>query len=136
MQDYSTLSDVELFSLVTWREARGEGFIGMLAVAWVIWHRHIAWNKPLREVILGTNQFQSMTVDEYPTSPVQGDVQYIQAQDIVGRVMSGTIQDPTEGSLYYYNPKTANSPWFTKFIVGDPREHPQTVIIGHQTFYK
>ena len=135
MQDYSTLSDVELFSLVVWREARGERYIGMLAVAFVIWHRHTAWSKTLREVILDTNQFTSMSDPNAP-EPQPGDLQDQQAKDIIGRVMSGTIQDPTVGALYYWNPNTGSSPWFEKFIVGDKKDHPQTAVIGHHVFYK
>lgn len=124
-----------LFALCLWREARGEGVEGMRAVAWVIWNRSRAWDRTIHDVIMGPNQFTSMTVDRNPPNPEPDDIQMAEAAVIVKDILSSAdTLDPTKGALYYYNPRTADSPWFTKNIVESPN-HPATVTIGNQEFF-
>lgn len=130
-----TPEEEALCALCIWREARGEGPLGMQAVAWVIWNRHIKWGKTVYDVIMGPNQFTSMTVEKNPPSPPPGDPQYNQAFQIVSGIQSGAVNDPTNGSCYYYNPTTADSPWFVNHIVNDPENHPLMAKIGRQEFF-
>jgi spore germination cell wall hydrolase CwlJ-like protein len=130
------MSETDLFALCIWREASGEGHMGMLAVAWVIWNRTIRWKKTLTQVIMGPNQFTSMSVDKNPRNPGPGDPQYADAREIVAQVMAGVVQDPTDGTCYYANLAIATSGWFFYHIVNDAVNHPQVAEIGQHTFFK
>src|ERR1700733_2224254 len=93
-----------LYALCIWREARGEGVAGMRAVAWVIWNRSRAWHKTIHDVIMGPNQFTSMTVDPNPPNPEPDDLQMSEAAVIVNNLLS--LRDtlaPTKGALSYYS---------------------------------
>lgn len=130
------MSEADLFALCLWREARGEGHVGMLAVAWVIQNRAVRWRDSIQQVILAPNQFTSMSVEQNPPNPGANDPQYADAQQIVAEVMSGAGQDPTNGGCYYANLATATSGWFFDHIVADTVNHPMTAQIGKHTFYK
>jgi spore germination cell wall hydrolase CwlJ-like protein len=130
------------WSLCLWREARGEGHEGMRAVAWVIQNRSKAWGKSILEVLMGPNQFTSMTEQKQPDGtwkfifPADADPQWEDARQIVGNLITGADKDdPTDGALYYANLVTATSGWFFRNIV-ESHEHPHTVKIGHHDFYK
>lgn len=129
------MSEAELFSLCIWREASGEGHEGMLAVAWVIWNRTISWKKTLTEVIMGQNQFTSMSVEKNPRNPHAGDAQHADAQQIVSDVMSGAMLDPIHGACYYANLRISSSGWFFDHIVKDTVHHPVAAVIGKHTFF-
>lgn len=105
----------------------------MLAVAWVIWNRHLRWREALQAVILGKNQFTSMAGAGPEIKP--NDPQMADARTIVSQVMAGAVQDPTNGACYYENASTADSPWFDKHIVADITNHPLTAKIGRHEFY-
>lgn len=118
----------------------------MLAVAWNIWNRHIHWNKSLTQVIMGPNQFTSMSVEKNPRNPGPGDPQYADAEHIVAEIMSGAVQDPTNGGLYYANldsvraanvaeGRPAESGWFFDHIVKDSVHHPVAAVIGKHSFF-
>lgn len=134
--------DQNTWALCLWREARGEGFQGMRAVAWVISNRSALWDRSIRDVIMGKNQFTSMVEQKLPDGtwgfefPPDGDVQWKEAQQIVVAIAHGVdASDPTSAALYYANLATATSGWFFDNIVKSV-EHPRTVVIGHHTFFK
>jgi spore germination cell wall hydrolase CwlJ-like protein len=131
------------WSLCLWREARGEGHEGMRAVAWVIDNRSKAWGKSILEVLMQPNQFTSMRDKKQPDGtwkfefPPDADPQWEDARQIVGNLLTGQdTEDPTDGALFYYNPQTADSSWFTRNIADNPKDHPQTVTIGRHVFFK
>lgn len=134
--------DQNTWALCLWREARGEGFLGMRAVGWTIYNRSVAWEKSIRDVVMGKNQFTSMVEQKLPDGswgfefPPDGDVQWKEAQQIVAALAHGVdTTDPTMGALYYANLLTATSGWFFDNIVNSA-EHPRTVTILHHTFFK
>lgn len=140
-----TDEEAELYRKCVWREASGEGHIGMLAVAWNIWNRHIHWNQSLTTVIMTPNQYTSMHMKN-PRDPKLGDPQYADAAQIIGMVSSGQVPDPTNGGLYYANLDSvraanvaeglpAESGWFFKHIVNDHKNHPQVAVQGRHTFF-
>lgn len=130
------MTEAELFALCIWREASGESHLGMLAVAWVIWNRHIRWNETLTGVIMGPNQFTSMTVEKNPRNPGPNDPQYADAQQIVSKIMSGFAgTDPTNGACYYANLRISTSGWFFDHIVKDTVHHPVSAEMGQHTFF-
>lgn len=121
------------FAKCLWGEARGEGYCGMMAVACVIWNRHLRWNQTVEQVVTGKNQFTSMA-DGGP-NPAQNDPQYMQAVAIANGFYAGPVEDITNGSCYYFNPATADSPWFTNNIVDKPDLHPMKAVIGKHHFF-
>lgn len=135
MLDRNDLPDV---ALCAWKEARGQGQEGMAAVVCVLFNRARAWGKSLHDTVYQRNQFTSMSVPsdpEYSLKPRAGDPQYALCLTLAGEVFDGTQPDITGGALYYWNPRTANSPWFSQHIAGDPINHPQRATIGDQVFY-
>lgn len=136
--------DKYIMALCIWREAGGDGVDGMTAVAWVIQNRFNAkfdGASTILDVITEKNQFSSLTVlgdrmtVKWPRSnSAQADLSaWAAAQQIVLNLSTST--DPTNGALYYYNPKTATSSWFTQNIAHSPN-HPQTAEIKSQVFFK
>lgn len=130
--------DLPTVALTTWKEARGQGELGMFAVTCVIFNRAEKWNKSLHDICYQRNQFTSMSVlgdPEYNLEPAAGDKQYTFCLTIATAMNEGQMHDITGGSLYYYNPKTANSEWFTKNIAGDPLQHPLKATIRDQEYF-
>jgi spore germination cell wall hydrolase CwlJ-like protein len=123
-----------LLAICMWREARGEGTNGMLAVGCVIRNRAEAWHQPIRDVIVGHDQFSSMTVKGDANTvlyPIAGDAVFGLAADIT----DGTQEDLTEGALYYADEAQVTSEWYRVHVMADPA-HPVTVVIGRHTFRK
>src|SRR5690242_15490008 len=97
-----TATDRNTWALCLWREARGEGYAGMRAVAWVIFNRSTRWSKTIREVIMGRNQFTSMVEQKMPDGswgfefPPDADPQWAEAQRIVVAIDDESdASDPT-----------------------------------------
>ena len=139
--------DLDNMALAVWREARGEGELGMQAVANVIKNRANAWEKnctsPLHNVIYQRNQFTSMSVStdpEYNLQPKLSDAQYDYAASICVPILTGQMEDITHGALYYAYLKAATSGWFSEIISGPDGKgtpaHPLVATIGRQSFYK
>ena len=123
-----------LLALVMLREARGEGLDGMRAVAHVIANRvHAKWGD-WEQVILGKNQFSSMTVlgdSQTIWYPTEDQIEPI--LEIAEKVMNGTdLDDPTHGAVYYANLANVTSGWF-KTHIADVK--PVTAVVGHHTFF-
>jgi spore germination cell wall hydrolase CwlJ-like protein len=121
-----------LLALVIWREASGEGEVGMLAVGHVIANRVFHWSRSWHDVILGQNQFSSMTIKgdgQTVKYPALGDPVF----DIAESVYAGFSRDNTGGALYYANEEVVGVGWYRDHIILSP-EHLVTVIIGRHTF--
>lgn len=99
-------SDVELLARVIHGEARGEPFIGQVAVGAVVINRVLSSYFPntFREVIYQNRQFSAVADGQIKLRP--GSSSYRAARE----ALRGT--DPTMGSMYYYNPRTANYQWW------------------------
>ncbi len=99
--------ELELLAKAINGEARGESFMGQVAVGAVIINRVLSNYFPdtFAEVIYQPNQFSAVTDGQINLKPTR--TSYQAAREAV----KGT--DPTMGSLYYYNPRTAkNKRWF------------------------
>jgi len=136
--------DVQNAVLCVWKEARGDGYEGMDAVAHVIFNRVGAPGFPsgLHEVIYAKNQFSSMSISTDPefNLPAPGPTDpeypsYLDATNIVNAIVAGADNDPTNGALYYANLKESTSGWFFRHIAEDSANHPLRATIGHQAFY-
>ena len=130
--------------LCVWKEARGDGYAAMNAVAHVIFNRigTQGFASTLHEVSYGKNQFSSMSISTDPeynlAAPSVTDrdyASYLAATNIVNAVAAGTDSDPTNGALYYANLKESTSGWFFRHIVNDPVNHPLRATVGHQVLY-
>ena len=131
--------DIAMLAFVVWKEASGEGVAGMEAVAHVIWNRSKKYGTSVYTQCVAKNQFSSITIKGDPGTvrwATETDPMWIEAQQIAQN-FANTSQpnDPTKGALYYENPKTATSGWFTANIVNNPMQHPRTAIIGNHVFY-
>ncbi|MCF8000902.1 MAG: cell wall hydrolase [Halanaerobiales bacterium] len=107
-------SAIEIMARTIHGEARGEPYMGQVAVGAVIINRVLSNQFPdnIRDVVYQTNQFTAVADGQINYTP--NNTAYRAAKEALEGV------DPTMGSLYYYNPKTAeNKKWFNtrKFVV-------------------
>lgn len=115
-------NDYQLLARVISAEARGEPFEGQVAVGAVVLNRVESPSFPdtVAGVIYQPGAFSCIDNGQF-SQPV-ADSCYRAAQD----ALNGW--DPTNGSLYYYNPVTAQSAWI--------RQRPILLKIGKHVFCK
>jgi len=141
MLRFDTIRDTEIMELAMtmWREARGEGAQGMLAVGCVIRNRKLRWGGSFWQQVTARNQFSAMTylgdsqTIKWP-SPV--DSAWHEAIELAKSIYLGSVADATGGAIYYHNPR-ASTPggWFERNIVGQPSKFKRTATIGRHEFY-
>ena len=113
-------ADVQLLARLIYGEARGESYVGQVAVGAVVMNRIKSSSFPntMSGVIYQSYAFTA--VDDGQINLTPNATAKKAAQD----AMNGW--DPTYGALYYYNPATATSGWiFTR---------KTTVTIGNHVF--
>lgn len=100
--------DIDLLARAIHGEARGEPFIGQVAVGAVIINRVLSSYFPdtFYEVIYQKGQFSA--VDDGQINLPPNRTAYRAAME----ALKGT--DPTMGALYFYNPRTAKNQWWFK----------------------
>ena len=104
-----TREDVQFLARAIYAEARGETFIGQVAVGAVIINRLKSGKFPrtIREVVMqkngGTFQFSPVKDGSINLDPDETAI-YAAIRAIEGH-------DPTNGALYFYNPETASDRW-------------------------
>lgn len=98
-------SDLELLARCVYGEARGEPYVGKVAVAAVVLNRVRSASFPstIAGVIYQPGAFTAVSDGQFYLTP-DADA-YRAARD----ALNGW--DPTYGCIYYYNPKTAKSAW-------------------------
>jgi N-acetylmuramoyl-L-alanine amidase len=98
-------SDYNLLARVISAEARGEPYVGQVAVGAVILNRvqHPSFPNSVPGVIYQPGAFTCLTDGQF-NQPVASSA-YRAAQDAING------WDPTNGAIYYYNPATATSSW-------------------------
>ncbi len=98
-------SDLELLAHCVYGEARGEPYVGQVAVAAVILNRvrHASFPNTVAGVIYQPAAFTAVSDGQFYLTP-NADA-YRAARD----ALNGW--DPTYGCIYYYNPATAKSQW-------------------------
>lgn len=113
-------NDLYLLAKVISAEARGEPYIGQVAVGAVILNRikHPSFPNTLAGVVYQPGAFTCMT-DGQINEPI-ADSAYRAAKD----AMNGS--DPSGGAIYYFNPATATSAWI--------RSRPLITVIGNHRF--
>ena len=118
----SNSSDVNLLARAIYGEARGEPYVGQVAVAAVILNRVKSSQFPntISGVIYQSGAFDAVSDGQINLTP--DSTAKKAAQD----ALNGW--DPTYGAIYYFNPSTATNKWIW------PR--PMTVTIGKHRFCK
>lgn len=111
---------VELLARLINGEARGEPYEGQVAVGAVILNRVKSPEFPntIAGVIYQKGQFSCVTDGQFDQPMEEGTTVYKAAQD----AMNGS--DPTNGALYFYNPKKTKSKWLYSLpVVATIGEH-------------
>ena len=98
-------SEVELLARLIHGEARGEPYVGMVAVGAVVLNRVKSSRFPntIAGVIYQTGAFDAVADGQINLEPNE------QSRRAARDALNGW--DPTGGCLYYYNPATATSKW-------------------------
>lgn len=97
----------DLTALCLWREARGEGLIGMQAVANVIANRAAKRKTSCDEEVMRAWQFSSMTAEgdsQLLLFPNGADESWRKAQQLAAAAKATTLIDLTHGATLYYAP--------------------------------
>ena len=98
-------TELTLLARLVSGEARGEPYIGQVAVAAVVLNRvkHAAFPNTISGVIFQSGAFDAVWDGQFDMEP--SDSCYRAARD----AMNGW--DPTGGCVFYYNPRTATNAW-------------------------
>ena len=113
-------SDVALLARLIYGEARGESYVGQVAVGAVVMNRIKSASFPNTMAGVIYQSYAFTAVDDGQINLTPNATARKAAQD----AMNGW--DPTYGALYYYNPATATSSWIFS--------RKTTVTIGNHVF--
>lgn len=115
-------NDYNLLARIISAEARGEPYLGQVAVGAVILNRveHPSFPDTVSGVIYQNGAFTCLTDGQFYKAVSQSA--YNAARDALNGL------DPSGGAIYYYNPKTATSKWI--------RSRPVITTIGNHVFCK
>ncbi|MBQ8426515.1 MAG: spore cortex-lytic enzyme [Clostridia bacterium] len=115
-------SDVALLTRLIYGEARGESYVGQVAVGAVVMNRIKSASFPntMSGVIYQSYAFTAVNDGQINLTP------NATARKAALDAMNGW--DPTYGAIYYYNPRTATSQWIFS--------RQTTVTIGNHVFAK
>ena len=118
----SNSSNVNLLAHLIYGEARGESYIGQVAVGAVIMNRvkSSVFPNTIAGVIYQKGAFDAVSDGQINMSPDNSAKKA--AQDAING------WDPSYGAIYYFNPATATNKWIWS--------RPVTVIIGKHRFCK
>lgn len=113
-------ADYELLARIISAEARGESYLGQVAVGAVILNRieHPSFPDTVSGVVYQRNAFSCLYDGQF-YEPVS-DSAYSAARDALNGL------DPSGGAIYYYNSATATSKWIFS--------RPVITVIGNHTF--
>ena len=117
-------NDLQLLARCVNGEARGEPYLGQVAVAAVVLNRvkHPSFPNTIASVIYQKGAFSAVTDGQFSVPISEGSSVYRACRD----AMNGW--DPTGGAVYYYNPKKTTNRWiFSREVVK---------IIGNHRFAK
>ena len=116
----ATDNNVYLLARIISAEARGEPYIGQVAVGAVVLNRieHPSFPDTLSGVIYQKGAFTAVTDGQFD-QPIS-DSAYQAAREALGG------NDPSGGAIYYYNPVTATNQWI--------RSRPIIATIGKHVF--
>ena len=105
-------SDTELLARIISGEARGESYLGQLAVGAVVLNRvqHPSFPDTVAGVIFQSGAFTAVSDGQFYNEPT--DSAYRAAKDALNGI------DPSCGAIYYYNPSVSTNKWIrTRTVV-------------------
>ena len=109
--NYSS-ADFELLARIISAEARGEEYLGQVAVGAVVLNRieHPSFPDTLSGVVYQNGAFSCLYDGQF-YEPIE-DICYSAARDAINGL------DPSGGAIYYYNPATATNKWiFSREVI-------------------
>lgn len=115
-------ADIQLLARLIYGEARGESYVGQVAVGAVVLNRVKSSSFPNSISGVIYQRFAFTAVDDGQINLTPNATAKKAAQD----AMNGW--DPTYGAIYYYNPRTATSSWIFS--------RQTTITIGNHVFAK
>lgn len=120
-----TKTDIDLMAEIVFAESRGEPFDGKVAVASVILNRLYSSDFPdsISAIVYEKNAFSCINQNSDALNYTDSE-----AYDAVYSALNGN--DPTDGALYFYNPKTASSKWMKN------TQKNSCIKIGNHVFFK
>lgn len=118
----ATSNEVALLARIISAEARGEPYLGQVAVGAVVLNRveHPSFPDTINGVIYQPGAFTALTDGQFNVAVADS------AKKAAREALAGS--DPSGGAIYYYNPKTAKSSWI--------RSRPVIKQIGNHLFCK
>jgi spore germination cell wall hydrolase CwlJ-like protein len=136
-------SDLDVMARTIWGEARGEGRLGMQAVANVIMNRYalvqrnkaygVLWGRTIKQICQKPSQFSVwLTKDRNyvpMTTVTASDPLFAEALSIARMALSYTLADITKGATFYHT-KQIRPTWVVKS--GSPAP---IKIVGNHMFY-
>ncbi|EJO5348525.1 cell wall hydrolase [Clostridium botulinum] len=122
---YITKDDVYLMAQIVQAESESEPFEGKIAVASVILNRTVEPNFPktIKGVIKQKNAFSCLNKDG-SISKIPDETSF----EAVQQALKG--KDPTNNSLYFYNPKISSCNWMNNVSKNNKKA------IGNHIFFK
>ncbi len=115
-------ADIALLARLIYGEARGESYVGQVAVGAVVMNRIKSSSFPNTMSGVIYQRYAFTAVDDGQINLTPNATARKAAQD----AMNGW--DPTYGAIYYYNPATATSKWIFS--------RQTTIVIGNHVFAK
>lgn len=115
-------SDVYLLARIISAEARGESYVGQVAVGAVVLNRvrHSSFPDSIAGVVYQSGAFSAVRDSNWSVAP--DDTAKKAARDAING------WDPTGGAIYYYNPAKTSNQWI--------RTRPVVTTIGSHVFCK
>ncbi len=111
-------NDLNVLAKVIYAEARGEPYLGQIAVGAVIVNRVKSSKFPnsISGVVYAPGQFCTVRDGQINLTPSK------QAYNAAQEALNGN--DPSNGALYFYNPRTSTSSWiFTRPVLASIGNH-------------
>ena len=135
--DTNNLSDSDTLARTIWGEARGEGAVGMQAVACVIMNRlkvsPARWGASIKDVCLQHLQFSCWNENDPNRDKLlsvnASDPAFLIALDIADEACNDGLQDITNGATSYYSAWMEIPPYWAKGV-------SPCATIGHHDFLK
>ena len=115
-------ADVALLARLIYGEARGESYVGQVAVGAVVMNRIKSSSFP--------NSMSGVIYQKYAFTAVEDGQINLTPNSTARKAALDAMNgwDPTYGAIYYYNPATATSSWIFS--------RKTTIIIGNHVFAK
>lgn len=135
-----TDKDRDILARTLWGEARGEGLMGQIAVAWTIRNRvndgkqKSWWGEGYAGVCQAPYQFSCWNKNDPNFAYLSGAKpipagQLALARSAADQVLSGLAADPTDGATHYYALSLPKAPAWVKGAM-------LTLTLGQHRFYK